>query len=92
MVLLALDFLYYSAMNYEVCRVYLEKCGLGGRWLKQARDQWHDDGQEPGAQPTQPAAPSEPHYHEHRCSQIRHSLTGDTQSPAQTVHNTTTAW
>ncbi|KAL6473570.1 hypothetical protein MHYP_G00171310 [Metynnis hypsauchen] len=41
MVLLALDFLYYSAMNYELCRVYLEKWGLGGRWLKQARIQWH---------------------------------------------------
>ncbi|KAM6985755.1 protein shisa-like-1a [Aplochiton taeniatus] len=41
MVLLALDFLYYSAMNYELCRVYLEKWGLGGRWLKQARSQWH---------------------------------------------------
>ena len=35
MLLLALDFLYYSAMNYELCRVYLEKWGLGGRWLKQ---------------------------------------------------------
>ncbi|MFT7812532.1 hypothetical protein Z043-107541 [Arapaima gigas] len=28
MVLLALDFLYYSAVNYEVCRVYLEKWGM----------------------------------------------------------------
>ncbi|MFT7816992.1 uncharacterized protein KIAA1644 homolog isoform X1 [Arapaima gigas] len=27
MVLLALDFLYYSAMNYELCRVYLENSG-----------------------------------------------------------------
>uniref|UniRef100_A0A671S5H6 Shisa like 1b n=1 Tax=Sinocyclocheilus anshuiensis TaxID=1608454 RepID=A0A671S5H6_9TELE len=85
MVLLALDFLYYSAMNYEVCRVYLEKCGLGGRWLKQARGQWHGDGR-----PAQPAAPSQPQeqHHEHSCSQIRHSLT----SPGQTAHNTTTAW
>lgn len=40
-VLLALDFLYYSAINYELCRVYLEKWGLGGRWLKKARSQWH---------------------------------------------------
>ncbi|KAK2892810.1 hypothetical protein QQF64_035373 [Cirrhinus molitorella] len=46
MVLLALDFLYYSAMNYELCRVYLEKWGLGGRWLKQARSQWHSAAQE----------------------------------------------
>ncbi|XP_052454115.1 protein shisa-like-1a isoform X1 [Carassius gibelio] len=95
MVLLALDFLYYSAMNYEVCRVYLEKCGLGGRWLKQARGQWHGEGQEErDGRPAQPAAPSEPQeqHHEHSCGQIRHSLMGDTQSPAQTAHNTTTAW
>uniref|UniRef100_A0A671KZT9 Shisa like 1b n=1 Tax=Sinocyclocheilus anshuiensis TaxID=1608454 RepID=A0A671KZT9_9TELE len=95
MVLLALDFLYYSAMNYEVCRVYLEKCGLGGRWLKQARGQWHGDGQEErDGLPAQHTAPSElqGQHHEHSCSQIRHSLMGDTQSPAQTAHNTTTAW
>ena len=41
MVLLALDFLYYSAINYEVCRSWLQRWGLGGRWLKQARSQWH---------------------------------------------------
>ncbi|KAL0968031.1 hypothetical protein UPYG_G00261370 [Umbra pygmaea] len=41
MVLLALDFLYYSAINYELCRVYLERWGLGGRWLKKARSQWN---------------------------------------------------
>lgn len=88
MVLLALDFLYYSAMNYEVCRVYLEKCGLGGRWLKQARSQWHGD-----AQAAQPAAPSQPpETHQHGCGQARHSLTGDTQSPTQTTHNMTMAW
>lgn len=92
MVLLALDFLYYSAMNYEVCRVYLEKCGLGGRWLKQARGQWHGDGQEErDGRPAQPSSqPQE--THQHGCSQARHSLTGDAQSPTQTTHNTTTAW
>ncbi|XP_012697873.2 protein shisa-like-1a [Clupea harengus] len=46
MVLLALDFLYYSAMNYELCRVYLEKWGLGGHWLRHARSQWKSPAQE----------------------------------------------
>ncbi|XP_063052173.1 protein shisa-like-1a isoform X3 [Engraulis encrasicolus] len=50
-VLLALDFLYYSAMNYELCRVYLEKWGLGGHWLQQARSQWKEGGSSGSAEP-----------------------------------------
>ncbi|XP_072528736.1 protein shisa-like-1a isoform X2 [Salminus brasiliensis] len=88
MVLLALDFLYYSAMNYELCRVYLEKWGLGGRWLKQARIQWHGvavvqegdvnlgTGQSHG-----------PHQHHHP----RHSLTGEAQNPTLMTFQTSTA-
>ncbi|TRY97014.1 hypothetical protein DNTS_001437, partial [Danionella cerebrum] len=102
MILLALDFLYYSAMNYEVCRVYLEKCGLGGHWLKQARGQWHRDREEEqdrqSVRPTQRAqtsisAPSETQdqHHQHNWSQIRPCVVGATQSPAQSTHNTTTA-
>ncbi|XP_051546264.1 protein shisa-like-1a isoform X1 [Myxocyprinus asiaticus] len=94
MVLLALDFLYYSAMNYEVCRVYLEKCGLGGRWLKQARTQWHATGQEENdGRPVQPRALSEPHeqHHQHSCSQTRHSMIEDTHNTTQIAHNTATA-
>lgn len=92
MVLLALDFMYYSAMNYEVCRVYLEKCGLGGRWLKQARSQWHACAQEErdgGA--VRPAAPTEPQeqHHQLSCGHVRHGLTEGT---AQITRNTATAW
>lgn len=86
MVLLALDFLYYSAINYELCRVYLEKWGLGGRWLKKARSQWNrsmtDEG-ESQAQ-AQPMVPS--HY------QPRHSLRGESNSPTPLPYNTSTAW
>ncbi|XP_055048805.1 protein shisa-like-1a [Misgurnus anguillicaudatus] len=96
LVLLAVDFLYYSAMNYEVCRVYLEKCGLGGRWLKKARSQWHacaQEEQEAGA--TRPAAPSEPQesHHQFSCghSLTRHSLTEGTQGSTQITRNTATA-
>ncbi|KAK2842535.1 hypothetical protein Q5P01_012735 [Channa striata] len=58
MVLLALDFLYYSAINYELCRVYLEKWGLGGRWLKKARTPT----QPPRGEP-QPHTPALQHIH-----------------------------
>lgn len=86
MVLLALDFLYYSAINYELCRVYLEKWGLGGRWLKKARSQWHRSMPEESdvqAQ-AQPMVPS--HY------QPRHSLRGESHSPTLLPYNTSTAW
>uniref|UniRef100_A0A3B1J9Q4 Shisa like 1 n=1 Tax=Astyanax mexicanus TaxID=7994 RepID=A0A3B1J9Q4_ASTMX len=96
MVLLALDFLYYSAMNYEVCRVYLEKWGLGGRWLKQARSQWHRAEQEESQtqQPPQPGAQAAlAHYQQQHChNQPRHSLKAEAHSPTQTAHSTSIAW
>ncbi|XP_010898419.1 protein shisa-like-1a isoform X1 [Esox lucius] len=95
MVLLALDFLYYSAMNYELCRVYLEKWGLGGQWLKQARSQWHartqaQDRHQPQGQ--RRAESLGPHHH-HRHS--RHSLRGErgeAQSPMLHSFQISTAW
>ncbi|KAM9528155.1 protein shisa-like-1a isoform X1 [Oncorhynchus nerka] len=89
MVLLALDFLYYSAMNYELCRVYLEKWGLGGRWLKKARSQWHRP--VPGEESeTQNQAQGHPmalsHHHP------RHSLRGEGQSPTLLPYHTPTVW
>ncbi|KAG9342255.1 hypothetical protein JZ751_016757 [Albula glossodonta] len=82
MVLLALDFLYYSAMNYELCRVYLEKWGLGGRWLKQARSQWNSPLQGDTEPPLHPIVLA---HHP------RHSLRGDTQSPSLMSFHTSTA-
>lgn len=90
MVLLALDFLYYSAMNYEVCRVYLEKWGLGGRWLKQARSQWRrhametaDEGPSMGPGASLVLGPQ--HHHP------RHSIRGEPQSPTLMTFQTSTA-
>lgn len=64
MVLLALDLLYYSAMNYELCRVYLEKWGLGGGWLQKARSRWKNPEREGGkSQPSvQPQVLSQVQY------------------------------
>ncbi|KAJ8262345.1 hypothetical protein GJAV_G00165390 [Gymnothorax javanicus] len=82
MVLLALDFLYYSAMNYEVCREYLERWGLGGRWLKQAQSQWNNP----------PAEEEEPPLHPIVLAHHpRHSLRGDAQSPSLMSFHTSTA-
>ncbi|KAM8861450.1 protein shisa-like-1a isoform 1-T1 [Synchiropus picturatus] len=82
-VLLALDFLYYSAINYELCRVYLEKWGLGGRWLNKARSQWQRSMQEESEAPPPPM--SSGHY------QPRHSLRGESHSPTLLPYNTSTA-
>ncbi|XP_059367066.1 protein shisa-like-1a isoform X2 [Carassius carassius] len=81
MVLLALDFLYYSAMNYELCRVYLEKWGLGGRWLKKARIQWHSAAQE--GEHNMGSGLSQQH--------AQHSLRGEAQSPTLLTFQTSTA-
>ncbi|XP_076862801.1 protein shisa-like-1a isoform X1 [Brachyhypopomus gauderio] len=88
MVLLALDFLYYSAMNYEVCRVYLEKWGLGGRWLKQARSHWGSTAVDQELELSVAAASSnDPHQHH----DPRHNLRGEPQSPTQMTFQTSTA-
>lgn len=84
MVLLALDFLYYSAINYELCRVYLEKWGLGGRWLKKARSQWQRSMEDEGQAQAPPTVPG--------LYQPRHSLRGESHSPTLLPHNTSSAW
>ncbi|XP_031438645.1 protein shisa-like-1a isoform X2 [Clupea harengus] len=91
MVLLALDFMYYSAMNYEVCRVYLEKWGLGGRWLKQARSQWQrhareaDEAAAAGPEPGAGLILGPQHHHP------QPSLRGEPQSPTLMTFQTSTA-
>ncbi|XP_035258363.1 protein shisa-like-1a isoform X2 [Anguilla rostrata] len=82
--LLALDFLYYSALNYELCRAYLEKWGLGGRWLKRARSRWDSPGRGGGEPP--PLHPIVLAHHP------RHSLRAEAQSPSLMSFHTSTAW
>ena len=40
LMLLVLDLLYYSAMNYDICKVYLARWGIHGRWMKQDPRRW----------------------------------------------------
>ncbi|XP_007892843.1 protein shisa-like-1a isoform X2 [Callorhinchus milii] len=46
LILLVLDLLYYSAMNYEICQFYLSKWGIRGSWLKQAESQLNSPAEE----------------------------------------------
>lgn len=89
MILLALDFLYYSAMNYEVCRIRLEKWGLGGRWLKQAKSQWHSVAMmQEGEQNSGTGTNQGVHQHSHP----RQSLRGEAESPSLMTFQTSIAW
>ncbi|XP_037703996.1 protein shisa-like-1 isoform X1 [Choloepus didactylus] len=71
--LLVLDLLYYSAMNYDICKVYLARWGIHGRWMKQAPQRWGSP-----ARATQPQPPPGPLP---RAPQAMHTLRGDSQSP-----------
>ncbi|XP_039616553.1 protein shisa-like-1a isoform X2 [Polypterus senegalus] len=81
MVLLALDFLYYSAMNYELCRFYLAKWGFRGQWLQQGQSQWNSPLEGGGPQPPQP--PPIP--------QAMHNLKTETQASALMSFQSSTA-
>ncbi|XP_043822896.1 protein shisa-like-1 [Dromiciops gliroides] len=85
-ILLVLDLLYYSAMNYNVCRVYLARWGIQGAWMKQGPGRWSKSAQ--GRSPAQPPSPgSVPQAAAASTSasaappsQATHTLRGDTLS------------
>ncbi|XP_074128034.1 protein shisa-like-1 [Sminthopsis crassicaudata] len=84
-ILLVLDLLYYSAMNYNICRVYLARWGIQGAWMKQGSSRWSKAVQSPNpAQPPSlelaPPAPAAS-TSEATPSQATHILRGDTLSP-----------
>ncbi|XP_059793112.1 protein shisa-like-1 isoform X4 [Balaenoptera ricei] len=58
LMLLVLDLLYYSAMNYDICKVYLARWGIHGRWMKQDPRRWGNPARAP--RPGQPALQSQP--------------------------------
>ncbi|KAM9310875.1 protein shisa-like-1 [Gastrophryne carolinensis] len=78
-VLLVLDLLYYSAMNYEICKVYLARWGIQAKWMRQGQRQWDSKTQEPCQAHTQ-------------VSHAVHTLKGDTVSPTLMSFQTSTAW
>ncbi|XP_045319431.1 protein shisa-like-1 isoform X1 [Leopardus geoffroyi] len=56
--LLVLDLLYYSAMNYDICKVYLARWGIHGQWMKQDPRRWGNPARPP--RPGQPAPQPQP--------------------------------
>ncbi|XP_059879981.1 protein shisa-like-1 isoform X1 [Delphinus delphis] len=80
LMLLVLDLLYYSAMNYDVCKVYLARWGIHGRWMKQDPRRWGNPARAP--QPEQPALQSQPPPGPlPQAPQAVHTLQRDSHSP-----------
>ncbi|TEA32260.1 hypothetical protein DBR06_SOUSAS6610212, partial [Sousa chinensis] len=80
LMLLVLDLLYYSAMNYDVCKVYLARWGIHGRWMKQDPRRWGNPARAP--RPEQPALQSQPPPGPlPQAPQAVHTLQRDSHSP-----------
>ncbi|XP_051886800.1 protein shisa-like-1 [Pristis pectinata] len=88
LILLVLDLLYYSAMNYEICKFYLSKWGIRGSWLKQDEGQWSSSTQGQGQ--AQAQSQTQTHAQAHS-SQTIQTLKADVQSPALMSFQTSTA-
>ncbi|KAK2120993.1 Protein shisa-like-1 [Saguinus oedipus] len=80
LMLLLLDLLYYSAMNYDICKVYLARWGIQGQWMKQDPRRWGNPARapRPGQRPPQPQPPPGPLP---QAPQAMHTLRGDAHSP-----------
>ncbi|XP_041443785.1 protein shisa-like-1a isoform X1 [Xenopus laevis] len=78
-VLLVLDFLYYSALNYDICKLYLARWGIQGKWMRQG--QYNKAAQEPCQSQTQG-----------QTSHAVHTLKGVAVSPTLMSFQTSTAW
>ncbi|XP_032201877.1 protein shisa-like-1 isoform X5 [Mustela erminea] len=80
LMLLVLDLLYYSAMNYDICKVYLARWGIHGRWMKQDPRRWGNPARPP--RPGQPAPqPQPPPGLLPQAPQAVHTLQGEAHSP-----------
>uniref|UniRef100_A0A8C5PV38 Shisa like 1 n=1 Tax=Leptobrachium leishanense TaxID=445787 RepID=A0A8C5PV38_9ANUR len=79
-VLLLLDLMYYSAMNYEFCKLCLTRWGIQARWMRQGQRQWDKTRQEPPQAQAQTQA---------QCSV--HTLKGDNVSPTGRSYQTSRA-
>lgn len=93
LVLLVLDLLYYSAMNYDVCKVYLARWGIQGRWMKQDPRRWGNPARVP--RPEQPAPQPQPPpgpLQQAPAPQAVHPPRGDAHSPPLKSSQSSSAW
>ncbi|XP_026533398.1 protein shisa-like-1 isoform X2 [Pseudonaja textilis] len=75
-VLLVLDLLYYSSMNYDICKVYMARWGIQGKWMKPETSRW--------IKPTQDSRQVETQAHSQPASQpsqAAHTLKGEALTP-----------
>ncbi|XP_053318705.1 protein shisa-like-1 isoform X2 [Spea bombifrons] len=76
LVLLVLDLMYYSAMNFEFCKLYLTRWGIQSKWMRPRQREWETARQEP----CQPQA-----------AHAVHTLKGDAVSPTLMAFQTSRA-
>ncbi|XP_044306818.1 protein shisa-like-1 [Varanus komodoensis] len=82
-VLLILDLLYYSSMNYDICKLYLARWGIQGKWMKPEPSRWIKPAQDPRQVQPQPTA---------QTSQAVHALKGEALNPPLMSFPSSTAW
>ncbi|NXA69279.1 SHSL1 protein, partial [Mohoua ochrocephala] len=89
-ILLILDLLYYSSMNYDICKFYLARWGIQGKWMTQGQSRWINPAQDP--RQTQPQPETQPQTQpQPRTSQTVHTLKGDALSPPLVSFQSTSA-
>ena len=89
--LLVLDLLYYSAMNYDICKVYLARWGIHGHWMKQDPRRWGNPARPP--RPGQPAPqPQPPPGLLPQAPQAAPTLQGDAHHPPLMTFQSSSAW
>jgi hypothetical protein len=89
--LLALDLLYYSAVNYDFCKLYLARWGIHGRWMKQDPRRWGSPARAPqqGQPAPQPQPPPGPLP---QAPQAVHTPRGASHSPPLMSFQSSSAW
>ncbi|NXV57142.1 SHSL1 protein, partial [Molothrus ater] len=89
-ILLILDLLYYSSMNYDICKFYLARWGIHGKWMTPGQSRWINSAQDP--RQTQPQPETQPQTQpQPRTSQTVHTLKGDALSPPLVSFQSTSA-
>ncbi|XP_029896714.1 protein shisa-like-1 isoform X2 [Harpia harpyja] len=91
-ILLVLDLLYYSSMNYDICKFYLARWGIQGKWMTQGQSRWINPAQDPSQVQTQPQPETQPQTQpQPQTSQTIHTLKGDALSPPLMSFQSTSA-
>lgn len=74
-------------MNYDICKLYLARWGIQGKWMTQGQSRWINPAQDPSQVQTQPQPQPQP-----QTSQTVHTLKGDALSPPLVSFQSTSAW